>query len=198
MRTQLLVPALAVVLLLSGCATPSTQNLYSGPERPADEVASVVVPWQIQVRSVNGQKVPLSLFSGSQKESTVRVLPGAQEWSVRYYDPFADDRRDRDPYVDQTGVVPLRFTAEAGRAYRLKFETPKEDPALRDAKQQVRFLVAESDSDVSQPGVEPDGAQRAPEPVAIEQAALDQLKSWWRVAGPAERREFMEWANEKN
>lgn len=199
MRIRISSGVVVWVVLVSGCATTSTQNLYSGPERPIEEVATVIVPWQIQVRDVNGQKVPMSLFSGSEKESTLRVLPGPQEWSVRYYDPFADDRQGRNPYaVDQTGIVSLRFNAEAGHVHRLNFETPEQNPTLRDAKQQVRFLVADAGTNNSQYiVVEQDTKQPVPEPVAFEQATLDQLKNWWRVAGPAERRAFLEWVDEE-
>lgn len=199
MTNPFMVCACAVSVLLAGCATTSTRNLYPGPERPDGELASVIVPWQIQVRNANGQKVPMSLFGGSEKETTVRVLPGAQEWSLRYYDPFADDRQGHDPYaVDQSAVMSLRFAAEAGHVYRLNFETPEQNPTLRDAKQQVRFLVVEAGQDVSQTVVEQDIERPVPEPVAMEQATLDQLKSWWRVAGAAERKAFLEWINEKN
>jgi len=199
MRIQSMVLAFCVAVLAVGCATTSTHNLYSGPEQPLEQVASVIVPWQVQVRNVNGQKVPMSLFSGSETESTLRVLPGTQEWCVRYYDPFAEDRLNRDPYaVDQSAIVSLRFAAEAGHVYRLNFETPEQNPALRDAKQRVTFLVAGVGQDVSPTVVEQDIERPDPKAVAIEQATLDQLKSWWRVAGAAERKAFMEWVNEKN
>jgi hypothetical protein len=109
MKIPFMAWAFVAVVLLAGCATNSTFNLYPGPEKPSDEVATVIVPWQIQIRSVNGQKIPMSLLAGSEKESTFRVMPGAQVWDVRYYDPFADDRKDRNPYaVDQTGSPVLR------------------------------------------------------------------------------------------
>jgi hypothetical protein len=214
MKLRILNVAAAAVVLLSGCATTSTTKLYPGPERAPGEVASVVVPWQVQVRNVNGMKVPIALFAGSVKESTVCILPGPQEWSVRYYDPFADERSDYDsnPYiVDRTGPVSLQFTADAGHTYQVTFETPEQNPALRDAVQKVKFRVVESGREVAQPVIEQAAAQAGSkpavadeggparvEPVALEAATLDQLKKWWNVAGSAERKAFMEWANEKN
>ena len=198
MRIQSMVLAFGVAVLAAGCATTSTQNLYSGPELSPDQIATVIVPWQIQVRNVNGQEVTMSLFSDSVKESALRVLPGAQEWKVRYYDPFADDRKDRNTHgVDKTGIVSLRFNAQAGHAYRLDFETPEQNPALRNAKQQVMFLVAEAGvTNSSSIVVEQDAKSPVSEPVALEQATLEQLKSWWRVAAPAERKAFLEWVDE--
>jgi hypothetical protein len=199
--------AFAAVVLLAGCATTSTRDLYSGPERPSEELASVIVPWQVQIRNVNGERLPMSLFSGSEKASTFRILPGAQEWSVRYYDPFADDRQNRDPYaVVQSAIVSLRFAAEAGHVYRLKVETPEQNASLRDAKDPVRFSV------VGEDGTEAAPVERRPPcpvdagrtstsalpPATFEQATLDQLKNWWRVAAPAERKAFLEWVDDEH
>jgi len=199
MKVRIVIGIGAAAILLAGCATTSTQNLYPGPERAPGQVATVIVPWQIQIRSVNGQSVAPSLFGGSEKESMIRVLPGAQEWQVRYYDPFADDRRDRHPQaVDRTGILSLRFEARAGVLYRLAFETPEQNPSLRDAEQKVRlFLTTEAGQDVSQPAVGHVDEPWVPEPVPLEQATLEQLKSWWRAAGANERQAFMEWVNEE-
>lgn len=192
------------VILLAGCATPSAHNLYTGPERSIEEVAAVVVPWQVQVREVNGQKTPLSLFGGSSGEATLRVLPGAQDWQVLYSDPFADEREDhRNPYrVDKSGVETLRFHADAGHVYRIRFETPDSNPSLRNARQQVSFSVVETASGEEQPAMVIRGVSSpAPGPaeaVPFEQATLDQLKNWWRAAGPAERKAFKEWIDEEN
>lgn len=194
----------AAVVVLAGCATPSAHKLYDGPERPAAEVASVMVPWQVQVRSVNGQKTPLSLYTGSAGESNLRVLPGAQDWQVLYSDPFADEREDhRNPYrVDKSGVETLRFQADAGHVYRIRFETPDSNPSLRNARQQVSFSVVETASGEEQPAMVIRGVSSpAPGPaeaVPFEQATLDQLKNWWRAAGPAERKAFKEWIDEEN
>jgi hypothetical protein len=204
-----------IVVLLGGCATTSTFNLYPGPEKSADEVATVLVPWQVQVRSANGEKDKGSLFGGSEKESSYRVLPGPQDWRVRYYDPFADDRpsRNQDRIVDRTEAVPLRFNAEAGRTYRVRFETSEQNPALRNVSQPVRFWVTEESASGSQPmPVQPDNMSAKPEvassatpsasttapaPVTLEKAALEQLKSWWNVAGSMERKAFLDWIHEE-
>ena len=63
------------VILLAGCATNSTFNLYPRPEKPSDEVVTVIVPWQIQIRSVNGQKIPMSLLANSEDERRKGVVP---------------------------------------------------------------------------------------------------------------------------
>lgn len=207
--------AVVIAAVAIGCSTPSDRYLYPGDERPADQVAIVVVPWQIQIRRVNDRRIAPAPFGGSQKEARVRILPGSQEWLVRYVDPFAADRTG-DPYAfDRSGDIAVRFEAIAGHTYRLAFVTPHENPALRDAAQQVLVQVTDGGNGETRPfpaapAATPPPAEvrrdaTAPAPVEaappgtpqpLEDATLEQLKKWWTVAGDRERQAFLHWIRE--
>lgn len=108
--------------------------------------------------------------------------------------------------MDRTKVVPLRFNAEAGHTYRVRFETPKQNPALRNVSPQARFWVMKESASDSQPmplqqdnmaakpdivsPVTPSASMTVPTPVTLEKAALEQLKSWWHVPDPRSARRF--------
>jgi len=203
--------------LVSGCATTSFVKAYPGAERPAAQLATVLVPTSVEVRNVNGEQLPNVTSGLYVKQYTVATLPGAQTWRVRYSNPLAGGY-----YADPTSVVTeslwmdVSFHADAGRTYRLKVTTPDEDPALRHDHNQVRFsIVAEqAPADSASPTaagsavppppvlpaapapalhVAPAPAPSVEMPQTIESAALKQLQNWWQAAGPQERQAFRAW-----
>jgi hypothetical protein len=206
--------ATALVLLTSCATTVPVYNGYFGPDKPATEVAAVTIPWEVQIRAINGERPPLLLSAGRAREYRLNIVAGPQEWIVCYYDPFAQEHAGWDQWIDRTKPVPLRFTVQAGRSYRLLFETAVQSPALRKAGQQVRFWVADEAGAVvpeppakvpaTAPAVPPNvttaptpSSTETTAPVALEKATLDQLKNWWRIAGPEERKAFLEWTHEQ-
>jgi hypothetical protein len=200
--------ALAAVGLTSGCATSSFVKAYPGAERPVAQLATVIVPTSVEVRSVNGEKVANVTSQLYVKQYTVATLPGTQTWSVRYSNPMAGGY-----YADPTSVVTesswmdLSFRADAGQTYHLQVTTPDEDSSLRHAHNQVRFCVvaeqapaggalpmAQSSASVPPPTpVAPPPAPHVEVPQTIESAALKQLQNWWQAAGPQERQAFRDW-----
>lgn len=203
----ILVPAAA--WFASGCATVTSVKAYPGAERSAAQLATVIVPASVEVRTVNGEKTPNVTSLLFAKEYDVIILPGAQAWSVRYSNPLAGGY-----YADPTSVVTespwteLSFRAEAGRVYRLKVVTPNEDSKLRYEKIKVRFSIAAEnapDSNILLPArspvvstatpqtATPQSATPAEAPQTIESAALKQLQNWWQAAGPHERQAFRDW-----
>ena len=202
--------ALAAVGLASGCATSSFVKAYPGAERPAGQLATVIVPTSVEVRTVNDEKVSNVTSQLYVKQYTVATLPGTQTWSVRYSNPMAGGY-----YADPTSVVTespwmdFSFRADAGQTYRLKVTTPDEDSSLRHAHNPVRFSVvaeqasvggalptAQGSSAVPPPPPTPAAPPPAPHgevPQTIESAALKQLQNWWQAAGPQERQAFRDW-----
>jgi len=203
--------------LVSGCATTSFVKAYPGAERPAAQLATVLVPTSVEVRNVNGEQLPNVTSGLYVKQYTVATLPGDQTWRVRYSNPLAGGYyADPSSVVTESPWMDVGFRAEAGRTYRLKVTTPDEDPALRHGHNQVRFsIVAEqAPAGGALPGapvaavppppvlpaapapVPPVAAPSAPPaemPQTIESAALKQLQNWWQAAGPQERQAFRTW-----
>lgn len=202
--------ALAAAGLASGCATSSFVKAYPGAERPAAQLATVIVPTTVEVRTVNGEKVANVTSQLYVKQYTVATLPGAQTWSLRYASPMAGGY-----YADPTTVVTespwmdVSFRAEAGQVYRLKVTTPDEDSSLRHDRYQVRFSVvaerapaggavptAHNTAAVPPPPptpAAPPPAAHVEAPQTLESAALKQLQNWWQAAGPQERQAFRAW-----
>ena len=201
----LVVPALAG--LLSGCASTGLLKAYSGPERPGDQVATVILPASVEVRSINGAQQPSITHTLLKPVYTIAVLPGEQEWSLRYYAPLAGGYYDQRNEVSESPWLPFKFKAEAGSVYHMTVETPRENPHLQNTAEKVRFRLEQEKKAVAvaatmapqqkQP-LEPAPAVVLPTaktaaPQTLENAAFEQLKSWWGVAGPHERQSFRDW-----
>jgi len=221
---KLILPILTITLtgFVSSCASTAFVKAYPGAERPAAQLATVVVPASVEVRSANGEKLPNVTGMLRAKQYTIATLPGPQDWSVRYYQPLAEGYYADPSTVTDSPWTPLQFAAVAGQTYRLSVETPRENPKLRNASEQVCFsIVAEQKavstqpSAISQPKAEPPvlvvtpvapptpaksaepppppPALKAEVPQTIESATLQQLQNWWRAAGPQERQAFRDW-----
>lgn len=197
--------------LASGCASSAFVKAYPGAERPAAQLASVRVPAGVEVRSVNDAQLPRVTGMLRAREYTVATVAGAQDWNVRYYQPFAGGYYADPQVVTESPWTPLKFEATAGQTYRLHVETPRENPKLRYEKEQVRFRIAAEQKAVSvQPSaisppkplppvpvagddVKPTAGPKTEAPQTFESATLQQLQSWWRAAGAQERQAFRDW-----
>jgi len=78
-----------IIGLCAGCASTKSVKAYSGNDRSADQIATVIVPASVEVRHANDMKLPRVTTLLMEKQYTIATLPGAQEWSVRYYAPLA-------------------------------------------------------------------------------------------------------------
>jgi len=200
----------ALAGFVSGCASTAFVKAYPGAERPAVQLASVIVPASVEVRSVNGEKLPNVTGMLRAREYTVATVPGAQNWSVRYYQPLADGYYADPQAVTESPWTPLKFEAAAGQAYRLQVETPRENPKLRYEKERVRFSVGVEKAAsiqaaaIRQPqslppvpvagdSAKPAAVPKTEAPQTLESAALQQLQNWWRAAGAQERSAFLNW-----
>ncbi|TAN38997.1 MAG: DUF2057 domain-containing protein [Verrucomicrobia bacterium] len=185
---------------VSGCASTVFVKAYPGVERPTTQLATVVVPASVEVRSVNGEKV-LDV-TGTLREShySVATLAGSQNWSVRYYAPLAEGYYADPQAVTESPWTPFTFAAAAGQTYRLEVQTPREDPKLFRTKERVSFSVtavggqpAAISQSESKPATPPPPTPKVEAPQTLESAALKQLQNWWRAAGAEERQAFLDW-----
>ncbi|MCX7010695.1 MAG: hypothetical protein NTY53_26195 [Kiritimatiellaeota bacterium] len=196
--------------LFSGCASTGFLKAYPGPERPADQLATIVLPASIEVRSINGAQQPNITGTLLKKEYTIATLPGPQDWSIRYNAPLAGGYYDQRNEVTESPWLPFQFQAESGGAYRLHVETPRENAKLQYEQDKVRFsMTAEQKAGSGQPSTRsqlkpvesapalvvppPPPQAKANAPQTLENAAFEQLKSWWNVAGAHERQAFRDW-----
>ena len=132
-----------------GCASIKLVKAYPGAERPAAQLVTVIVPASIEVCNINGEKLPRVTFMLREKQYTITILPGPQDWTMRYYEPLAEGYYADPQAVTESPWMPFKFEAVAGQTYRLDVQTPREDPKLRRTKEHVSFSVATECSAVS-------------------------------------------------
>lgn len=197
---------LALAALGSGCASTGYLKAYPGPERPGDQLATIVLPASIEVRSINGQKQPIIAGTLLKPVYTIATLPGPQDWNIRYSTPLAGGYYNQQNEMTESPWTQFQFQTEAGGVYHLNVVTPREVSPLQNGKGKVHFNVSVEQKAVRSPQPAtspPQAAEPSPAlvvspppkhaPQTLENAAFEQLKGWWSVAGPHERQTFRDW-----
>lgn len=115
---------LTLCLALAACASP-TIELH---DDAASAVASIVLPEQLEVVTVNGLEIDSTPGLLKKGDTTLEVSPGRYEVLAFYRELW-----DR---VDQYDILrsdPALFVVDAapGRTYRLGFEAPEDETAAR-------------------------------------------------------------------
>lgn len=111
--------ALAAAICLTGCQSVSSVRMYAGPDLPPGQLTTLVVPWCIRVRAVDGVSVPWTLADGKR----VLLKPGAHTVDARYevIYPTAQDETEK----IASRYVRLTFNGEAGKTYFLCSQNPR-------------------------------------------------------------------------
>jgi hypothetical protein len=107
--------AVLVVVALAGCAGGAASDklvaVYTGPERPADQVAQLQCGFGINVRAIDGN----SQYQGKALLCTFALLPGQHEFRVNL--EALDTKRGGYWRSEKDYIVPLKLAA--GRTYSL-------------------------------------------------------------------------------
>lgn len=128
---MLRVLSLFFVLLLSACSSRPVQ-LYAGPAQAADKIATIRVPVELEVLSLNGKKVEGAHTLLGTKDQQLQVLPGHYQLLV-YYKNIWQTSADEHTTITSDPVT-LDLTLTAGHTYQVDFaraHTPKEADAFR-------------------------------------------------------------------
>ncbi|HEY8240615.1 MAG TPA: hypothetical protein VIH35_04170 [Kiritimatiellia bacterium] len=158
---------MTAILLAAGCATSPTVNLYSGPDRPRRELATVVVPYQVELEDINGTRIPFRSGLRATSEYNYKLLPGRYTFGFRFTSPYEFG-------ADRQGVSTPRqeraANLAAGRSYRIKTKVKGTDAGS------AEVLVWVEDESTGKPvdEVVPDPvpvAAAAPRPAAPEPIA---------------------------
>ena len=165
---------LAAGLFAAGCATTQVDRAYEGPARPASEVAALSVPYQVDLLTIDGKSAPGSSMFTTVDRRDVELLPGIHEIVARYNSPYDDHATFSDPEP-----VFLRFAAEAGARYDLRFE-------LGRSARRATLWIEQDGKPLRDPGP-------APARAAIPSADPETLKAIWQKASPADRAAFKAW-----
>lgn len=109
-------PKFILVLVLSGCGSMSIVKLYEGPPRDPSEIATLAIDPHVLVSRVDnitehpGGKSRVLAYSAGKRRESIALAPGSHELSARFFVLC----------LQSVSEVPLQFTAEAGKMYRLK------------------------------------------------------------------------------
>jgi uncharacterized protein YccT (UPF0319 family) len=208
--------SLLLILLaaLAACATPPIPLHGEAGVTPA----SIVLPEQLEVVTVNGLEVAGAHGLLSKGDTTLEVSPGRYEVVAFYRELW-----ERGDQHDMLRSDPALFVvdAAAGQRYRLDYARPANlaearalaadfrgwveeeatgarTPSTASGLRFRRGLVAAATFDDTLVPVAPvsgSGQQVAPLPAA--DAWLDLMKGWWNEASAEERREFLRWVGDR-
>lgn len=117
-----------LTVLLAACSSRPVQ-LYAGPAQTADKIATIRVPVELQVLSLNGKKVEGAHTLLGTKDQQLQLLPGHYQLLV-FYNNIWQTSADEHETV-KSDPVKLDLTLAAGHHYQVDFERAK---TARDAE----------------------------------------------------------------
>lgn len=191
-------------IMLAGCAAQGPAKLYEGPLKPAAETAMIRLPEQVQVMAMDGQEQTGSLL---QRDQLLAVLPGEHVFSLRYVELFQINSEDHE--VVRSRQSALRFTAEAGREYRIEMDKQGSLVAARKFAKDPKFrLVNVNSGAVTESTAIKSYAEASlvdtitkafdsAESKAQGPTHLDLLKDVWGRTSPEERAGFRVWLDQQ-
>lgn len=118
-----IVRGLLIVFALSLAACSNTKPVlrnYSGPERPRDQVAELIVPGAIEISSLDGGKFKAP-YTGDQ-EYKISLTPGTHDIKVVYKELWGDPTSSIIVVSDR---FKFRVNFQAGATYRLAHNGPE-------------------------------------------------------------------------
>ena len=199
-----------------GVTTEKMYQLYTGPELPIEQVASVVVPVELNVIAVDGESVEgviPSIMGGAKR---LALKPGYHQIVVKY-DQLFDVTSDEHEVI-QSKNYSLSADLQANHTYTVAFNAPK---TLREAKEFAKdpqFKLTDGTQAVAE-GVKfksftaidggllsnlklgdssnnpVNNTDAVPSTDASESVQLMQF--WWKKASVQEKQMFMEWLKQQ-
>ncbi|MCQ4308852.1 DUF2057 domain-containing protein [Pseudomonas stutzeri] len=115
---------IAMACLLAACAQQPHVQLYSGAPLPESQILTLVVPSELEIRSINGQphSAANSMFGASDKR--LHLQPGAYQVHAFYKNGFDIDGGISHEVVRSRTAI-FNFEGKAGETWRLEFDRPQ-------------------------------------------------------------------------
>ena len=115
---------IAMACLLAACAQQPHVQLYSGSPLPESQVLTLVVPSELEIRSINGQPYSAAntMFGASDKK--LHLQPGAYQVHAFYKNGF-DINGGMSHELVRGRTAIFNFEGKAGETWRLEFERPQ-------------------------------------------------------------------------
>ena len=79
---------LALSCFLVACAQQSHVQLYPGSAQQQEQVLTVVVPYELEVQSINGENVPAANALFGTQDKTLHLQPGQYRITAFYKNVF--------------------------------------------------------------------------------------------------------------
>ncbi len=194
MKNNILFRSVQIVCLLcvlTGCATPVAHQLYPGASLPRSEVASLIVPVEIILLSINGESFTWGDRMGRTKPSVIDLLPGDYTVTARYYMPGDyNDFGTRNDLPDRSAPTKLAFHAEAGKSYVISYKVEEDGITLWVADASSGEQESFPATPVAASAVHVPAGESASEGIAH---GLEEMKSIWSGLSEKERKEFQKW-----
>jgi len=217
MKYHVLIPASLLAIFMSACSATGPLRFYEGPPKPPDQLAIVIVPAAITVRSIDGKSVDSpSKVSGTYQ---LQLLPGFHLIAFRYEYYWGTNDSGRLIKSKQIGVDAV---FDAGVTYTLKYKEPQdkegaEDLALHfsttlvndqtnqsytsyEVENPTAVFAAKRNSNGQSPVVQTDNAAHGETKSmtdqadqAVSQDPVKRLKFWWLMSNDKQRKEFTDW-----
>lgn len=188
MRANLRAAAACVILglgiTLGACAAPGPLQLYPGDPRPMAQIASVTLPEQLEIVSVNGARVSGGSGPLRRGELTLHLAPGAHELLVFYRETWSVGDNDE---ILRSDPALFLVEAAAGGSYRIDFDRPRDYSAAQALSAGFRGWTEDLRSGERTPS---SASGRAD---AQGDSSLAEMQRLWQQATPQTRRAFGEW-----
>ncbi|RRV15000.1 DUF2057 family protein [Pseudomonas saudiphocaensis] len=115
---------IAMACLLAACAQQPHVQLYSGAALPESQVLTLLVPSELEIRSINGQphSAANTMFGASDKR--LHLQPGAYQVQAFYKNGF-DINGGMSHELVRGRTAIFNFEGKAGETWRLEFERPQ-------------------------------------------------------------------------
>lgn len=114
---------IALSCLMVACAQQSHVQLYPGPALPEQQVLSVIVPNELEVQSINGQRVTAANAMFGTDDKTLHLQPGEYRINAFYKKGFdIDGGMSHEVVRGRTGVFSI--DGRAGELWKLEFDKP--------------------------------------------------------------------------
>lgn len=115
---------IAVTFLLTACAQQSHVQLYPGSPKAQEQVLTVIVPYELEVQSINGQHIAAANAMFGTNDKRLHLQPGAYQINAFYKNGFdIDGGLSHEVVRGRTGI--FSFAGKAGDLWQLDYERPQ-------------------------------------------------------------------------
>ncbi len=131
---------IALSCFLAACAQQSHVQLYPGSAQSQSQVLTVVVPYELEVQSINGEKVPGANALFGTQDKTLHLQPGQYRINAFFKDVYdVDGGLSHEVVRGRTAVYNL--DGKGGETWKVEFDRPANLSEARTLKDEFNSWV---------------------------------------------------------